>query len=113
KLCIELLNPDKIDKTESSWWFTDQQGLWADEPFLHLGERFWDAERAMSAERYHIIHLESGEMTEISLYDQSYAPQQMSEMLQTAGFRTVQIYPAWDGLPLYDAEEWLVYLAER
>jgi SAM-dependent methyltransferase len=48
RLCLELLNQDEVDKRDSTWWFTDEQGLWGDTPFLHLGERFWIAEQAIS-----------------------------------------------------------------
>jgi SAM-dependent methyltransferase len=113
KLCLELLNPARIDKSDSTWWFTDDSGLWGQAPFLHLGERFWQASRETSVERYHILHLESGELTEITLCDQAYRPDKMTELLKQVGFRVVEVYPAWAGLPLYDAEEWLVYLAER
>jgi hypothetical protein len=34
-------------------------------------------------------------------------------MLLKAGFRTVSTYPAWDGVDLYDAQEWIVYVAEK
>ncbi len=30
-----------------------------------------------------------------------------------AGFGAVSAYAGWAGLPLYDAEEWVVYVAER
>jgi hypothetical protein len=30
-------------------------------------------------------------------------------MLSAAGFGSVEVHPAWDGLPLRDAEEWAVY----
>ena len=112
-LCLELLNPENVDKTNSSWWFTDEAGLWGESPFLHLGERFWHAEQQVAVERYHIINLGSGELTEMYLTDQTYAAETMTEMLNRAGFNSVEIYPAWDGLPLADAEEWLVYMARR
>ena len=28
-----------------------------------------------------------------------------------AGFGEVAVYPAWDGLPVYDAKEWVAYVA--
>lgn len=111
KLVVELLDQNKIDKKESNWWFTDEQGLWGSAPFLHLGERFWLAEEAMSIERYHILHLDSGGLEEITLCDQSYTVQEMVQMLIKAGFSAVDFYPAWDDLPLYDAGEWNVYIA--
>ena len=111
RLCIELLNQEKIDKEESSWWFTDDKGLWGEKPFLHLGERFWLEEEALSIERYHIIDLESGKVNEINLCDQTYSIPEMITRLHEAGFRVVDSYPAWDGLHLYDAAEWVVYIA--
>jgi ubiquinone/menaquinone biosynthesis C-methylase UbiE len=113
KLCVELLNQARVDKTRSEWWFTDDQGLWGDRPFLHLGERFWHEAEEMSLERFYIIHLETGELTEISLSDQTYSVETMTHMLDRAGFAAVEVYEAWDHLPLYDADEWLVYLAQR
>ena len=112
-LCLELLNQERVDKTDSRWWFTDESGLWGDSPFLHLGERVWHAQKQVSVERYHIIHLETGELTEMVLTDQTYAAETMIAMLNMAGFKSVQLFQAWDGLPLADAEEWMVYVARR
>ncbi len=112
RLAVELLDQEKVDKSDSTWWFTDDTGLWGDRPFLHLGERFWDEAEQLSVERYHILHLETGELTEVILCDQTYAVETMVQMMKQAGFETVEVYPAWDGLPLYDAGEWLVYVAQ-
>ncbi|GAB4151446.1 MAG: hypothetical protein Fur0021_15370 [Candidatus Promineifilaceae bacterium] len=113
KLCVELLDQDKVDKQRGSWWFTDEQGLWGSAPFLHLGERFWDEASRASMERFQILHLETGQLDEIILCDQTYAVTEMEQMMQQAGFATVNVYPAWDGLLLYDAEEWNVYVAQK
>lgn len=112
-LVIELLNQARVDKKDSSWWFTDDTGLWGERPFLHLGERTWLAEEALSIERFHILDLESGAASEIILCDQTYHVAEMRAMLLAAGFDQVEVYPAWDGLPLYDAAEWHVYLARK
>lgn len=113
RLCVELLNPARVDKQDSSWWFTDDTGLWGGRPFLHLGERRWNAAERASIERYFILHLESGAMDEITLCDQTYEVDEMAAMMRAAGFAKVTSYSGWDGLPLYDAGEWEVYLAER
>lgn len=112
-LCLELLNADRVDKTDSSWWFTDDSGLWDDRPYLHLGERFWFPEQEASLERYQIVHLETGELSEIQISDQTYSIERMVAMLNQAGFEEVEIYPDWDGLPLEDAAEWVAYLARK
>jgi SAM-dependent methyltransferase len=113
KLCVELLNQERVDKSESSWWFTDDSGLWGDAPFLHLGERFWNEAEAISIERFHLLHLETGELEQVTLCDQTYSEADMIEMMRGAGFSTVSVHPAWDQLPLYDASEWIVYIAQR
>ena len=113
RLCLELLDPAHVDKQDNTWWFTDDTGLWGDRPFLHLGERHWDAAERASVERYYILDLQSGSLDEINLCDQTYEPGEMAGLLHAAGFKWVRSYPAWDGLPLYDAAEWVVYVAER
>jgi len=113
RLVIELLNQDTVDKSDSNWWFTDNNGLWGDAPFLHLGERAWQADEEMSVERFFIVHLETGQLDEITLCDQTYRVETMTAMLHAAGFGAVKVYPAWEGLPLADASEWVVYVAER
>lgn len=113
KLAVELLNSERIDRKDSTWWYTASAGLWGDEPYLHLGERTWHEEEEISVERFHILHLDSGQLTEVTLCDQAYDVQEMSAMMKTAGFSSVDIYPNWDGLGLYDSGEWIVYLAEK
>ena len=113
RICIELLDQEKVDKTHSTWWFTDDTGLWGDAPFLNLGERFWDAEAALSLERFYTIHLASGALDEVLLCDQTYTTSEMTALLDAAGFADVQVYPDWDGLPLHAAAEWNVYVAQK
>jgi 2-polyprenyl-3-methyl-5-hydroxy-6-metoxy-1,4-benzoquinol methylase len=108
---LEILNDDQFDKKNNTWWYTDHSGLWGDFPYLHLGERTWDAEQRAAIERFYIINLDTGEMQSYGLSDQAYTVAQMTEMLQRAGFNTVQVHPAWDDLAMKDAREWVVYVA--
>jgi ubiquinone/menaquinone biosynthesis C-methylase UbiE len=113
RLAVELLDREKVDKRNSSWWFTDDTGLWGDVPFLSLGERFWYEAEQLSCERYYTLHLESAELEEVILCDQTYAVAEMVQMMRAADFAAVEVFPAWGGLALYDAEEWVVYVARR
>jgi len=113
RLVVELLDPARVDKKDSSWWFTDDTGLWGGRPFLHLGERRWNVAEQASVERYYILHLESGAMDEIVLCDQTYEAEEMAGMMRAAGFSGVESFAAWAGLPLYDAAEWVVYIARK
>lgn len=113
RLVVELLDQDRVDKEKSSWWFTDDRGLWGDRPFLHLGERVWDAATQASVERYYILDLATAALGEIILCDQTYSIETMTEMMRAAGFTEVVTEMNWAGLPLYDAVEWVVYVATR
>jgi len=64
-------------------------------------------------ERYQIVHLETGHLTEIQLCDQTYPVDEMTAMMRRAGFSAVRAYPCWADLPLYDADEWVVLIAEK
>lgn len=113
RLVVELLNDERLDKQDSNWWFTDDQGLWGDRPFLHLGERFWLAEQQIVVERFYTLDLENGLLDEVMLCDQSYSVDGMVDLMHSAGFARVDVYPAWDGLELNDAPEWVVYVAHK
>ena len=67
----------------------------------------------MSMERFYVIHLETGDLTDILLCDQTYAVAEMVGMMQAAGFGEVAVYPKWGELAIYDAEEWVVYVGTR
>ncbi len=113
KLCIELLNREKIDKKNSNWWFTDDTGLWGDAPFLHFGERFWIEEEKTALERFYTLHLETGKLETVELCDLSYSQDEVAEMLKGVGFTAVSTYPGWPDIPLYDGDEWITYIATK
>ncbi|MCA9980311.1 MAG: class I SAM-dependent methyltransferase [Anaerolineales bacterium] len=113
RLVLELLDQERVDKTKSSWWYTDNSGLWGDTPYLHLGERRWLADEQLSMERFYIVQLETGHMDEIILCDQTYSIASLTTMLHTAGFPQVTAQPNGANLPLYDAPEWIMYTAVR
>ncbi len=113
RLLLELLDPDRVDRSDSTWWFTDSGGLWGDFPYLHLGERHWDEAQQASLERYYILNLETGDLQEYALADQVYTLDDLRRMAQAVGMVVEATHPAWDGLPLGDAEEWVVYVLRR
>ena len=113
RLVVELLGYEHVDKEDGTWWFADDSGLWGDSPFLHLGERHWYAEQNLSLEQFHIINLETGELHEYTLSDQAYQAKTIESMMRQSGFGHVEVCPAWGGLELTDAKEWVVYVAEK
>jgi ubiquinone/menaquinone biosynthesis C-methylase UbiE len=113
RLLLEILDEERLDKQNSSWWYTDSGGLWGDFPYLHLGERTWDAELRAVIERFYVLNLESGELRSYALSDQAYTVEQFRALLAESGFTTMETHPAWGGLAVKDAPEWVVYVAER
>ena len=99
KLLLEILDDDKFDKKDNTWWYTDTGGLWGDFPYLHLGERSWDPAQRAAVERFHILNLETGEMQVYGLSDQAYTAAQVTAMLQEAGFERGERPPGvgWSG----------------
>ena len=71
-----------------------------------------DEEQRASIDRFYVVELQSGELQEIGLSDNGYEAEEMVALLQASGFDQAQAYPAWDGLEMYDAEEWMVYIGE-
>jgi len=112
-LALELLDYERIDKANSTWWFTDDRGLWGDAPFLNLGERFWDAEQRASIDRFYVLDPATATMQEIGLSDNGYETGEMLALLRGQGFAEAHAFPAWGGLALYDAAEWVAYVAQR
>ncbi len=110
RLVLELLRYASVDKTDSTWWFTDRSGLWGDRPFLHLGERLWNESLRLSTERYQIIDLESGGLRAIHLCERAYADDEIAGLLRSAGFADI-VADDWDEIELYDAATWNVFLA--
>lgn len=113
RLVVELLDCERIDRQNSSWWFTDDAGLWGESPFLCLGERSWDANQRAAVDRFFVLDLQTGHLDEYGVSDTAYETTEMLALLRDSDFRQATAYPAWDGLDLYDAEEWVLYLAER
>jgi SAM-dependent methyltransferase len=113
RILLEVLDYERFDKLDDTWWYTQEGELWGDFPYLHLGERHWDPEQQAAIERFYILNLSNGELQTYGLSDQAYTGAQIAEMLAGAGFANVAAHPAWGGLALRDAEEWVVYVAEK
>lgn len=84
-----------LDKTHSTWWFSDEQGLSGAAPFLNLGERC-STNSAPSIDRFWVIHLPSGKLEEIGLSDNGYETGQLLALLRENGFSQATAYPAWE-----------------
>ena len=108
---FEIRDPERIERTPQTWWRIPAKSIWSDEPHVDFGEQYFDEQAHATVQRHHILHLDSGALDVVSVCDQVYTRDEMTAMLTDAGFSEIEAFPAWDGLDLPDAEDWLVYIA--
>ncbi len=94
-----LLEPHTLDTVRQvgqrpPTWYSSPGGLFSQEPHLCLEERFWDAARQITTERYYVIDARSGAVTRHASSMQAYTETEYRELLETCGFGAVTFYPA-------------------
>jgi SAM-dependent methyltransferase len=97
-----LLEPQTFDAVygtgnQPATWYSAKNELFAEEPHLCLMESFWDEELSVAIERYFIVEAASGEVTRYSASTQAYTEEGFREMLSSARFSAVEIYPSLMG----------------
>lgn len=113
RLCIELLDQEKVDKSHSTWWFTGDSGLWGDAPFSQLRLVFLGCDQLCHGSGLYAAPCKCLCLDQVLLCDQTYAVPELTAILQSVGFDATQVYAGWNGLPLYDAVEWNVYVGQK
>lgn len=108
---LEVLDGDQVARGYRTSWHAAERGLWSDGPHLALTERYWDDDALASVERVHVLSAETATIQTFAVVDYAHSAEAMIQMLTAAGFGTVDVYPAWDGLPIDDAGRWIVYIA--
>lgn len=111
RLAVEILDGDRLDREDQSWWESGTGGIWGDGLWLALGERHFDAEAGALVARYHVLHADSGDLDTFTVSDTVYGRAAIQDLLVRAGFGDVEVIPAWDGLELPDGPRWLICLA--
>jgi SAM-dependent methyltransferase len=81
----------------SPGWFSSQSGLFSDQPYLYLGESFWDETVRAATERIYIIDAASGEVTLCTHSIQAYKDEEYVSLLENHGFSQVQFFPILTG----------------
>ena len=67
-------------------WYSAENGVFADEPFLCLMENFWDAGRKVALERFYVLETGTGEVKRYGQSIQGYEKDEYEALLQEAGF---------------------------
>lgn len=75
-------------------WFASQAGLFSEQPYVYLSESFWDEEAQAAVERIYIIDAATGEVSPMQHSVRAYSDAAYEQLMERAGFRQVQFYPA-------------------
>ena len=80
-----------------TYWFSEETGLFSEQPHLCLGEKFWDEAKSTAVERYYVISAKSGEVKLFSASMQAYTDEEYVDLLESCGFRRLEFYPSLGG----------------
>ena len=67
-------------------WYSAEQGVFADGPYVCLMENFWDVERKVAMERFYVLEAESGAVRRYGQSMQGYEKEEYEALLRGAGF---------------------------
>jgi SAM-dependent methyltransferase len=67
-------------------WYTAEHGLFGDDPYLCLTERFWHPEQRASTVRYFVVEAATGAVRRYAQTLQAYSERDYRELLAAAGF---------------------------
>lgn len=111
RLLLEVMPYEAIQRRGAvrSRWYTGENGLWSDGPFLVLEEAFWDEESANASVRWFVSDSPDGEFTRYAASYQAYDDDGMRELIASAGFGEIENMEAM-GEGTFD-REFTVYTA--
>jgi len=78
-------------------WYSAENGLFSDNPYLCLEEAFWDSTTRTATVRYIVIDASGGEVTQHAQTFQAYDSSEYRAILEESGFRDVEFFPSLVG----------------
>lgn len=96
---------------EPTSWSAAQSGLFSARPHLLLEEHFWHEEQRATTNRYYLIDATSGAVTRYAISYQAYEPDELRDLVESAGFSDVRFFPSLTGAPDGSEQEFCVVTA--
>lgn len=99
KLLLEPQDPDAIREAaeRTTDWRVVRRGVFASTPHLLLHERFWDEPTCTATDRWYVVDAESAAVQHHAMSTCSYTPDELSALLKTVGFKTVDFHVSLTG----------------
>ena len=97
-----VVEPQTFDHIRTSGqappgWSSHESGLFSAEPHLLLTESFWDEAFAVSTQRFYIVDALTGTVEQHALSNEAYTEEQLTTLLNDAGFAQVIHQPSLTG----------------
>ncbi len=92
-----LLEPSAYEQIfrigqEPREWSTHQSGLFSEQPYIQLGESFWNAARRVATKRYFVIDPAADTVESYFTSYQAYTVEDYRELLNSCGFQDMQFF---------------------
>lgn len=115
RLVLEALRWEAIRAIgeRATRWTAAESGLWSDAPYVELYEATWDAESAVSVERWHIIDAAAGHVRRYGSTTQAYTDADLVAMVERAGLAVAEWHEAWPGTAPTGVRPFVLMVTER
>ena len=94
-------------------WYSQQSGLFSENPHLVLEEYFWDSACQTTTNRYFIVDATTGNVVRYAQSVQAYSQSQYQELLETCGYENIRFYPSLIGTPDPGQKALIAVLAQK
>jgi SAM-dependent methyltransferase len=114
-LLLEVSTFDAVEQLgeQPSMWYSEDSGLFSDEPHLCLMESFWDAAHSVATERYLILDAQTAAVRCYASSTQAYPDDGFRSLLAEAGFREVSFHAALTGSQALQPDGLFVILGRK
>lgn len=102
-----LFEPHTFDVVQqlgeaSQHWYSQESGLFSENPHIALMDSYWHADEAITTQRYYIVDAETGSVTRWASSMQAYTHDDYRTLLTDIGFRDVQFYDTFGNAPVHE-----------
>jgi SAM-dependent methyltransferase len=115
KLLIEVPSFDAVYQIGSQppIWYSEEEGVFSDEPYLCLTECFWDEATTSAVERYYVIPATGEIILEFFNRTKAFEEGDYKKMMLNAGFGCVKFYPSLTGEDTQQMDGMFVVIADK
>ena len=78
-------------------WYSAQQGVFSDQPYLCLVENFWHAAPKVAVERFYVVDAATGAVSRYTQSIQAYEQGDYHKLIGDLGYTQIQTFPSLTG----------------